>query len=104
KKQGKTGLRGILMPSEQLPWDRRDFRKHERYGSDPRFGGAGFGSGGANSRWRDQHNSHAPLPPSPQPPPYHHHHNPHQPQRWYSDFRSSRPTPNGESWIRYLVL
>ncbi|KAL0382657.1 UNVERIFIED_CONTAM: hypothetical protein Scaly_0553000 [Sesamum calycinum] len=50
------------MPPEQLPWDRRDFRKHERSGSDPRFGGGGFGGGGQN-RWREQHHHpHAPPP------------------------------------------
>ncbi|KAL0358677.1 UNVERIFIED_CONTAM: hypothetical protein Sangu_0717100 [Sesamum angustifolium] len=83
------------MPPEQLPWDRRDFRKHERSGSDPRFGGGGFGGGGQN-RWREQH--HHPHAPPPHPPPYHHHHNNHeqqQQQRWYSDFRSSRPIHPG---------
>ncbi|KAI3470457.1 hypothetical protein Pfo_027120 [Paulownia fortunei] len=80
------------MPPEQLPWDRRDFRKHERSGSDPRFGGGGFGGGGPH-RWREQH--HHPHAPPPHPPPYHHHHNHQQQQRWYSDFRSSRPIPPG---------
>ncbi|KAK4436014.1 Nuclear receptor corepressor 1 [Sesamum alatum] len=81
------------MPPEQLPWDRRDFRKHERSASDPRFGGGGFGGGGQN-RWREQH--HHPHAPPPHAPPYHHHHNNHQQQqRWYSDFRSSRPIHPG---------
>ncbi|XP_051121731.1 uncharacterized protein LOC127245112 isoform X7 [Andrographis paniculata] len=76
------------MPPEQFPWDRRDFRKHDRSGSDPRFGGGGFGGGWAN-RWREpQHHPHA-------PPSFQHHHN-HQPQPpWYSDFRTSRPIPPG---------
>ncbi|KAH6763594.1 hypothetical protein C2S52_021027 [Perilla frutescens var. hirtella] len=82
------------MPPEQLPWDRRDFRKHERSGSDPRFGGGGFGGGGPH-RWREQ--NHHPHAPPPHPPPYHHNHNQNhqQQQRWYSDFRSSRPIPPG---------
>ncbi|KAK4430893.1 Nuclear receptor corepressor 1 [Sesamum alatum] len=78
------------MPPEPLPWDRRDFRKHERSGSDPRLGGGGFGGGGPH-RWREQH--HHPHAPPPHPPPYQHHHQ--QQQRWYSDFRSSRPLPPG---------
>ncbi|KAG8390634.1 hypothetical protein BUALT_Bualt01G0103900 [Buddleja alternifolia] len=78
------------MSPEPYGWDRRDFRKHERSGSDPRFGGGGFGGGGGPHRWRDQ--NHHP----PHAPPYHHHHNNHQQnQRWYSDFRSSRPIPPG---------
>ncbi|KAL7109446.1 hypothetical protein ACP275_06G175500 [Erythranthe tilingii] len=83
------------MPPEQVPWDRRDFRKHERSGSDPRFGGGGFGGGGGGgpNRWREQH--HHPHAPPPHPPPYQTHHN-HQQQRWYSDFRSSRPIPPGQ--------
>ncbi|GER48935.1 nuclear receptor corepressor [Striga asiatica] len=83
------------MPPEQLPWDRRDFRKHDRSGSDRRFTGGGGGRGGfggGDHRWREQHhNPHAP----PHPPPYHHHRNHPQQQRWYSDFRSSRPIPPG---------
>ncbi|KAL1542467.1 hypothetical protein AAHA92_26561 [Salvia divinorum] len=81
------------MPPEQLPWDRRDFRKHERSGSDPRFGGGGFGGGGPH-RWREQ--NHHPHAPPPHPTPYHHGHNQNhqQQQRWYSDFRS-RPIPPG---------
>ncbi|KAK6144799.1 hypothetical protein DH2020_021619 [Rehmannia glutinosa] len=48
------------MPPEQLPWDRRDFRKHDRSGSDQRFSAGGFG-GGEPHRWREQHNNpHAP--------------------------------------------
>ncbi|KAL0403464.1 UNVERIFIED_CONTAM: hypothetical protein Sradi_1987200 [Sesamum radiatum] len=87
------GITGILMPPEQLPWDRRDFRKHERSGSDPRFGGGGFGGGGQN-RWREQH--HHPRAGSAAPPafittPTNH----QQQQRWYSDFRSSRPIHPG---------
>lgn len=81
------------MPPEQLPWDRRDFRKHERSGSDPRFGGGGFGGGGGPHRWREQ--NHHPHAPPPHPPPYHHNQNHQQQQRWYSDFRSSRPIPPG---------
>ncbi|KAL8533099.1 hypothetical protein ACS0TY_009375 [Phlomoides rotata] len=80
------------MPPEQLPWDRRDFRKHERSGSDPRFGGGGFGGGGPH-RWREQH--HHPHAPPPHPTPYHHNNQPQQ--RWYSDFRSSRPSPPGHA-------
>ncbi|PIN11986.1 Nuclear receptor coregulator SMRT/SMRTER [Handroanthus impetiginosus] len=76
------------MPPEPLPWDRRDFRKHERSGSDPRLGG-GFGGGGPH-RWREQQHHHPHAPP-PHPPPYHH----QQQQRWYSDFRSSRPLAPG---------
>ncbi|KAI3458990.1 hypothetical protein Pfo_015653 [Paulownia fortunei] len=76
------------MPPEPLPWDRRDFRKHERSGSDPRLGGGGFGGGGPH-RWREQ--QHHPHAAPPHPPPYHH----HQQQRWYSDFRSSRLLPPG---------
>ncbi|CAI9767471.1 unnamed protein product [Fraxinus pennsylvanica] len=70
------------MPPEPLPWDRRDFRKHER--SDPtRVGAAGA------FRWRDlPHPLHPPPPPTHHP--YHHHHQ----QRWFSDFRS-RPLPPG---------
>ncbi|CAA0806363.1 Duplicated homeodomain-like superfamily protein [Striga hermonthica] len=81
------------MPPEQLPWDRRDFRKHDRSGSDRRFTGGGGrgGFGGGDHRWREQHHHpHAP----PHPPPYHYHRN-HPQQRWYSDFRSSRPIPPG---------
>ncbi|CAI9773938.1 unnamed protein product [Fraxinus pennsylvanica] len=72
-----------FMPPEPLPWDRRDFRKHER--SDPtRLGAAG------GFRWRDlPHPLHPPPPPTHLP--YHHHHNQ---QRWFSDFRS-RPLPPG---------
>ncbi|KAK6137959.1 hypothetical protein DH2020_028296 [Rehmannia glutinosa] len=48
------------MPPEQLPWDRRDFRKHDRSGSDQRFSAGGFG-GSEPHRWREQHNNpHAP--------------------------------------------
>ncbi|PIN07449.1 hypothetical protein CDL12_19979 [Handroanthus impetiginosus] len=78
------------MPTEQLPWDRRDFRRHERSGWDPRFGGGGFGGGGPH-RWREQqHHPHTP----PHPLSYHHNHNQQQP-RWYSDLRSSRPASSG---------
>ncbi|CAA0825307.1 Duplicated homeodomain-like superfamily protein [Striga hermonthica] len=83
------------MPPEQLPWDRRDFRKHDRSSSDRRFTGGGGGRGGfggGDHRWREQH--HHPHGP-PHPPPYHHHRSNPQQQRWYSDFRSSRPIPPG---------
>ncbi|GER43242.1 nuclear receptor corepressor [Striga asiatica] len=83
------------MPPEHLPWDRRDFRKHDRSSSDRRFTGGGGGRGGfggGDHRWREQqHHPHAP----PHPPPYHHHRSNPQQQRWYSDFRSSRPIPSG---------
>ncbi|KAL3819987.1 hypothetical protein ACJIZ3_005892 [Penstemon smallii] len=73
------------MPPEQLPWDRRDFRKHERSDLDPRLGNGGFVGGGPN-RWREQ----------PHAPPYHQRHQQQQQQqRWYSDFRSTRPIPPG---------
>ncbi|KAL6504062.1 hypothetical protein OROGR_025985 [Orobanche gracilis] len=78
------------MPPEHFPWDRRDFRKHDRSGPDHRFTGGGFG--GSGHRWREQH--YHPYAP-PYPPPYHHHYNHPQQQRWYSDFRSSRPIPPG---------
>ncbi|XP_051116591.1 uncharacterized protein LOC127241525 isoform X2 [Andrographis paniculata] len=87
------------MPPEQLPWDRRDFRKHERSASEQRFGGGGFGGGGPH-RWREQHHhTHGPPAPPPHPPPYHHHNNQQQQQqqRWYSDFRSSRPVPSDDA-------
>ncbi|XP_022860902.1 uncharacterized protein LOC111381326 [Olea europaea var. sylvestris] len=69
------------MPPEPLPWDRRDFRKHER--SDPNRVGAAGGF-----RWRD-----LPHPLHPPPPPTHHPYHHHQ-QRWFSDFRS-RPLAPG---------
>ncbi|GFP82830.1 nuclear receptor corepressor 1 [Phtheirospermum japonicum] len=82
------------MPPEQLPWDRRDFRKHDRSGPDARFAGGGGGFGGAGQhRWREQ-NRH-PHAPSPHPQPYRHHHNQPMKQRWYSEFRSARPIPPG---------
>ncbi|KAL3650027.1 hypothetical protein CASFOL_006430 [Castilleja foliolosa] len=82
------------MPPEQLPWDRRDFRKHDRSGPDARSAGRGGGFGGAGQhRWREQ-NRH-PHAPSPHPQPYRHHHNQPMKQRWYSDFRSARPIPPG---------
>ncbi|XP_073159011.1 uncharacterized protein [Henckelia pumila] len=79
------------MPPEPYPWDRRDFRKHERSGSDPRFGG-GFGGGGP-PRWREQQHHNAPPA---HPPSYHQNHH-QQPQRWYSDFRNrSLPPAQGK--------
>ncbi|KAL2555511.1 uncharacterized protein Fot_00250 [Forsythia ovata] len=72
------------MPPEPLPWDRRDFRKHERSDA-TRLGAAG------GFRWRDLPHPLHPPPPPPTHHPYHHHH--HQ-QRWFSDFRS-RPLPPG---------
>ncbi|XP_073273576.1 uncharacterized protein [Primulina huaijiensis] len=77
------------MPAEPFPWDRRDFRKHDRSGSDPRFGG-GYG-GGWPPRWRDEHHPYAPPP---YPPPYRRQHYQQQQPRWYSDFRSG-PLPPG---------
>ncbi|XP_073314993.1 uncharacterized protein [Primulina huaijiensis] len=83
------------MPPEPYPWDRRDFRKHERSGLDPRFGG-GFGGGGS-PRWRDQQHHNAPPA---HPPSYHqnhHHQQQQQQQRWYSDFRTrSLPPAQGK--------
>ncbi|KAL3652047.1 hypothetical protein CASFOL_001728 [Castilleja foliolosa] len=82
------------MPPEQLPWDRRDFRKHDRSGPDVRFAGGGGGySGAGQHRWREQ-NRHL-HPPSQHPQFYRHHHNQPMKQRWYSDFRSARPIPPG---------
>ncbi|KAL6527109.1 hypothetical protein OROGR_016199 [Orobanche gracilis] len=75
------------MPPEHLPWDRRDFGKHDRSGPDHRFTGRGFGGNGQH-KWREQHHH-------PHPPPYHHHYNHPQQQRLYSDFRSCRPIPPG---------
>ncbi|KZV24273.1 hypothetical protein F511_01755 [Dorcoceras hygrometricum] len=74
------------MPPEPYPWDRRDFRKHERSGAEPRFGG-GYG-GGWPPRWRDLHHHDA------QPPPYRRPYYQQQHPRWYSDVRSS-PLPPG---------
>ncbi|XP_047974137.1 uncharacterized protein LOC125216466 isoform X2 [Salvia hispanica] len=79
------------MPPEPLPWDRRDFRKHDRSASAV---AGGLGRGGIH-KWRDQHqqqphrNHHA-------PPPYHQ----QQQQRWYSDFRSLGQSKQG-GWSMY---
>ncbi|KZV37374.1 hypothetical protein F511_01242 [Dorcoceras hygrometricum] len=87
------------MPPEPYPWDRRDFRKHERSGSDPRFGG-GFGGSGP-PRWRDQ--QHYNAPPAHRTS-YHQNHHHQQQQRWYSDFRTrSLPPVHGKQagWHNY---
>lgn len=74
------------MPPEPFPWDRKDFRKHDRSASDARLGAGGLGGGGPH-KWREQpHHPHA-------PPPYHQ----QQQQRWYSDFRSPRLLPHGHN-------
>ncbi|XP_073139278.1 uncharacterized protein [Henckelia pumila] len=76
------------MPPEPFSWDRREFRKHERSGSDPRYGG-GYG-GGWPPRWREQHHPDAPPP---HIPPYRRQHHQQQQPRWYSDFRSGPLLP-----------
>ncbi|XP_042034939.1 uncharacterized protein LOC121781264 isoform X1 [Salvia splendens] len=86
------------MPPEPLPWDRRDFRKHDRSVSAVV---GGLGRGGIQ-KWRDQHqqqpppyrNHHAP------PPYHHHHHQQQQQQRCYSDFRSPGQSKQG-GWSMY---
>ncbi|KAL1532189.1 hypothetical protein AAHA92_32228 [Salvia divinorum] len=83
------------MPPEPLPWDRRDFRKHDRSASDARAVAGVLGRGGLH-KWRDQQqqqphrNHHA-------PPPYHQQ---QQQQRWYSDFRSPGQSKQG-GWSMY---
>ncbi|KAH6784202.1 hypothetical protein C2S52_009161 [Perilla frutescens var. hirtella] len=75
------------MPPEPLPWDRKDFRKHDRSASDARLGAGGLGGGGGGPphKWREQqHHPHAPA-------------SYHQQQRWYSDFRSPRLLPPGHN-------
>ncbi|KAL0303121.1 UNVERIFIED_CONTAM: Nuclear receptor corepressor 2 [Sesamum radiatum] len=57
------------MPPEPLPWDRRDFRKHERSGSDPRLGGGGFGGGGPTDGGSSITTPRSAAPPASLPPP-----------------------------------
>ncbi|XP_073297512.1 uncharacterized protein [Primulina huaijiensis] len=73
------------MPPEPFPWDRRGFRKHEKSGTDPRFGG-GYGAGWP-PRWRDQHHPDG-------SPPYRRQHYQQQQPRWHPDIRSD-PLPPG---------
>ncbi|XP_057798987.1 uncharacterized protein LOC131014870 [Salvia miltiorrhiza] len=78
------------MPPEPLPWDRRDFRKHDRSASNARAVAGGLGRGGP-PKWRDQQQQQRHHR---APPPY------HPQQRWYSDFRSPGQSKQG-GWPMY---